>query len=89
MGTGSDADASGCGGVAAGNKANGVGGVRGIDAGNAVSGGVVVGKASFVPKTNSSIMARVVCVSWYSCQRSHDFLKQSAVLFPIFGGLTA
>jgi hypothetical protein len=49
----------------------------------------VVGKASFVPKTNSSIMARVVCVSWYSCQRSHDFLKQSAVLFPIFGGLTA
>ena len=32
MGTGSDADASGCGGVAAGNKANGVGGVRGIDA---------------------------------------------------------
>jgi hypothetical protein len=23
----------------------------------------------------------VVCVSWYSCQRSHDFLKHSAVLF--------
>jgi hypothetical protein len=25
---------------------------------------------------------QVVCVSWYSFQRSHDFLKQSAVLFP-------
>ena len=82
MGTGSGADASGCGGVAAGNKANGVGGVRGIDAGNKANGGVAVGKASFVPKTNSSIAARVVCVFWYSCQRSRDFFKQSAVLFP-------
>ena len=81
MGTESDADANGGGGVAAGNKANGVGGVRGIDAGNKANGGVAVGKASFVPKTNSSIAARVVCVSWYSCQRSHNFLKHSAVLF--------
>jgi hypothetical protein len=24
----------------------------------------------------------VVCVSWYSCQRFHNFLKQPAVLFP-------
>ena len=32
----------------------------------------------------------MVCVFWYSCQRSHDFLKQSAVLFPrIWGWLTA
>jgi len=31
-----------------------------------------------------------VCVSWYSFQRSHDFLKQSAVLFArIWGRLTA
>ena len=82
MKTGPGADANGPGGVAAGNKANGVGGVRGIDAGNAAFGGVAVGKASFVPKTNSSIAARVVCVSWYSFQRFHDFLKQSALLFP-------
>jgi hypothetical protein len=56
--------------VAAGNKANGGGVVRGIDAGNAVSGvsdavgvgagdassvAVGAGKASFVAKTNSSI----------------------------------
>ncbi len=33
---------------------------------------------------------RAVCVSWCSCQRSRDFLKQAAVLFArIFGGLTA
>ena len=33
---------------------------------------------------------QVVCVSWYSFQRSHHFLEQSAVLFPrIFSGLTA
>ncbi len=38
IGTGSGADASGPGGVATGNKANGGGVVRGIDAGNAVSG---------------------------------------------------
>ena len=101
MGTGSGADASGCGGVATGNATNG-GGVAG-NATNGVSDAVGVGaddttnggvggdaaSFSFVPKTNSSIAARVVCVFWYSCQRSHDFLKQSAVLFPIFGGLTA
>ncbi len=82
MKTGSGADANGCGGFAVGNKANGGGVVRSIDAGNAACGDVAVGKASFVPKTNSSIAARVVCASWYSCQRSHNFLKQSAVLFP-------
>lgn len=38
METGSGADASGCGGVAVGNKANGVGAVRSIDASNAASG---------------------------------------------------
>jgi len=81
MKTGSGADANGCGGFAVGNKANGGGVVRSIDAGNAACGDVAVGKASFVPKTNSSIAARVVCASWYSCQRSHNFLKHSAVLF--------
>ena len=70
MGTGSGADANGSGGVAAGNKTNGGGIVRGIDAGNkangvsdavgvgagnTTNGGVGAGKASFVPKTNSSI----------------------------------
>jgi len=87
VGTGCGAEASGGGGVSVGNKANGVGGVYvisdavGVGAGNTTNGGVGAGKASFVPKTNSSIAARVVCASWYSCQRSHDFLKQSAVLF--------
>jgi hypothetical protein len=87
MGTGSGADTSGFGGVAIGNKANGVDGVGDVSVvwnaagadGDTTNGG---GKASFVPKTNSSIAARVVCVFWYSFQRSHDFLKQSAVLFP-------
>jgi hypothetical protein len=70
MGTVSGAYASSCGGFAAGNKANGGGIVRGIDAsnkangvsdavgvgaGNTTNGGVGAGKASFVPKTNSSI----------------------------------
>jgi hypothetical protein len=91
MGTGSGADASACGGVAVSNKANGVGSVGsvsvisdavGFGAGNTTNGGVGAGKASFVPKTNSSIAARAVCVSWCSCQRSHNFLKHSAVLFP-------
>ncbi len=98
METGSGADANGYGGVAVDNKANGGGVVRSIDASNAVSGvsdavGVGAGNTtsgvggdavsfSFVAKTNSSIAARAVCASWYSCQRSRDFLKQSAVLFP-------
>jgi hypothetical protein len=69
-------------GIDAGNKANGVSDVVGVGAGNKTNGGIGAGKASFVPKTNSSITARVVCASRYSCQRSHDFLKQSAVLFP-------
>jgi hypothetical protein len=72
----------GVGGLDAGNKANSVSDAVGVGAGNKTNGGVGVGKASFVPKTNSSIAARVVCASRYSCQRSHDFLKQSAVLFP-------
>ena len=70
MGTESGSDTNGSGGVAAGNKANGGGIVRGIDAGNkangisdavgggagnTTNGGVGAGKASFVPKTNSSI----------------------------------
>ncbi len=70
------------GGVDAGNKANGVSDAVGVGAGNKTNGGIGAGKASFVPKTNSSIAARVVCASRYSSQRSHDFLKQSAVLFP-------
>ena len=52
-----------------------------VGAGDTTNGGVGAGKASFVPKTNSSIAATMVCVSWYSCQRFHDFLKQLAVLF--------
>ncbi len=68
-------------GIDAGNKANGVSDAVGVGAGNTTNGGVRASKASFVPKTNSSIAARVVCASWYSCQHSHDFLKQSAVLF--------
>jgi hypothetical protein len=52
----------------------------GVAAGNTTCG--VADAASFVPKTNSSIAARVVCLFWYSFQGSHDFLKQSAVLFP-------
>jgi hypothetical protein len=70
MGTGSGADANGSGAVVASNKANGGGIVRGINAGNkangvsdavgvgagnTTNGGVGAGKASFVPKTNSSI----------------------------------
>ena len=67
MGTGSGADALGPGGVVAGDKANdvmgvdGVGSVGGVDAGNTTNSGV--GTASFVPKTNSSIAARVVCLT--------------------------
>ncbi len=87
MKTGSGADTNGRGGVAVGNKANGVDGVGHVSVfwnaaganGDTTNGGV--GTASFVPKTNSSIAARVVCVSWYSCQRFHNFLKQPAVLF--------
>ena len=45
MGTGSGADANGPGGVAVGNKANGVMGAGGV-------GGIGAGKASFVAKTN-------------------------------------
>jgi hypothetical protein len=70
------------GGVDGGNKANGVSDAVGVGGGDTTNGGVGAGKASFVPKTNSSIAARVVCASRYSCQRSHDFLKQLAVLFP-------
>jgi hypothetical protein len=48
-----------CGGVVrgidAGNKANGISDAVGVGAGNTTSGGVGAGKASFVPKTNSSI----------------------------------
>jgi hypothetical protein len=64
VGTGCGAEASGCGGVAVGNKANGVGGVGGVSvisdavgvgAGDTSSVAVGAGKASFVPKTNSSI----------------------------------
>jgi hypothetical protein len=36
----------------------------GFGAGSTTNGGVGAGKASFVQKTNSSIAARVVCVSW-------------------------
>ena len=60
-GTGSAADADGCGGVSTGNKANAVGGVSligdavGVGAGDAASGAVGTGKASFVAKANSSI----------------------------------
>ena len=63
MGTGSGADTAGCGGVAIGNKANGVMGVGGIsaswdacgadDTASGVGGGAA--SFSFVPKTNSSI----------------------------------
>ena len=93
METGSGADTGSCGGVTVGNAASGGGGV----AGNAVSGvsdavgvgaddttsgvGSDAASFSFVPKTNSSIAARVVCVFWCSFQHSHDFLKQAAVLF--------
>ena len=82
MKTGSGADANGGGSVATGNKANGVSDAVGVGADDTTNGGVGRDAASFVPKTNSSIAARVICVFWYSCQRSHDFLKQSAVLFP-------
>jgi hypothetical protein len=64
METDSGADANACGGVAVGNKANGIGGVGdvsvisdavGVGAGNTTNGRVGAGKASCVPKTNSSI----------------------------------
>jgi hypothetical protein len=66
METGSGADANDPGGVAVGNAASGGGGVAGnavfgasdavaVGAGNKTNGGVGAGKASFVPKTNSSI----------------------------------
>jgi len=51
----------GVGGVDAGNKANGVSDAVGVGAGNTTNSGV--GTASFVPKTNSSIVARVVCLT--------------------------
>ena len=62
METDSGADANGCGGVTVGNKTNGVGGVGEVSAvwnaagadGDTTNGGVGNGKASFVPKTNSS-----------------------------------
>ena len=41
-------------GIDAGNKANGVSDAVGVGAGNTTNGGVGAGKASFVPKTNSS-----------------------------------
>jgi len=59
--TGSAADADGCGGVSTGSAASGVGGVPligdavGVGAGDAASVALGSGKASFVPKTNSSI----------------------------------
>jgi len=64
MGSGADAFDSGA--VGAGNKANGVGGVRGVGCVSGVSDAAGVGAgdttsgvggdaASFVPKTNSSI----------------------------------
>lgn len=89
MRTGSGADASGCGGFAVGNKANGVMGVGGISAswdacaaGDTMSGvGGGAASFSFVPKTNSSIALPAVCVSWCSFQGSHYFFKQPAVLF--------
>jgi len=62
METGSGADANRPGGVAVGNKANGVDAVGDVSAvwnavgadGDTTNGGVGAGKASFVPKTNSS-----------------------------------
>ena len=60
-GTGSAADASGCGRVRTRNAASGVGGVSlindavGVGAGDASSVALGTGKASFVPKTNSSL----------------------------------
>jgi hypothetical protein len=60
-GTGSAADASGCGGVSTGNAAADVGNVyvmsdaADVGAGDASSVALGTGKASFVPKTNSSI----------------------------------
>jgi hypothetical protein len=61
VGTGCGADTNGRNGVAVGNKANGVDAVGDVSAvwnavgagGDTTNGGV--GKASFVPKTNSSI----------------------------------
>jgi hypothetical protein len=60
METGSGANASGCGGLATGNKANGVMGVGGISAAwdacgadDTTNGGVGGDAASFIPKTNS------------------------------------
>jgi hypothetical protein len=60
-GTGSAANANGPGAVSAGNAASGIGGVSvmsvavGVGASDAASGSGGTGKASFVPKTNSSI----------------------------------
>ena len=61
MSTGWGAEGSGCGGVSVISDAVGMG------AGDRSSVAVGAGTASFIPKTNSSIGARVVCVSWYSC----------------------
>ena len=64
---GSAADALDPGGVSAGNAVSGISGVPvisdalGVGAGNTTNSGV--GTASFVPKTNSSIAARVVCLT--------------------------
>jgi hypothetical protein len=38
----------------------------GVGAGDTTYGSIGGDAASLVPKTNSSIAARVVCVSWYS-----------------------
>jgi hypothetical protein len=70
------------GGVDARNKANGGSDAVGVGAGNKTNGGVGVGKASFVPKTNSSIAARVVCASRYSRQRSRNFLNSRLYSLP-------
>jgi hypothetical protein len=59
VGTGCGANANGGGSVAAGNKANCVGGVRnvvGVGADDTTSSGVGAVRTSFVPKTNSSIV---------------------------------
>jgi hypothetical protein len=95
MGTASGANTNGFGDVAVGNKTNRGGVVRGINAGNkangvsdavgvgaddTTNGGVGRDAASFVPKTNSSIAARVICVSWCSCQSSHAERGESQII---------
>jgi len=67
----------GVGGVSAISDAMGAG--AGISPGHTTSG-VGGNAASFVLKTNSSIAARVVCVSWCSCQRSHAERGESQII---------